>query len=205
MTMAITAWLVMTGYLIFGEGGKQVMGANMNAVSSETHLKFKRKVKNANRRAAKYDSHHTLLLEDVIKKWETTIFCYLCGRFIALDDASIDHLIPLSKGGRNRIDNIAVVHMWCNHEKGDKESYLTSEKFKKLYDPGDTGSVLIDSFGIHLLHSFVANPFRRSDLPEEFDDLPYIDQLRTVYNDIDDQIKAEHEIMKKHKVGYYKE
>ena len=204
MMMAMTAWSAMAGRLIFGGAGRE-MGEIMNAETGVIFQKFKRKVKNANKRAAKHDNNQTLRVEDVIHKWETTIFCHLCGRYILLDDASIDHLIPLSRGGGNAIDNITIVHKWCNHEKGDKESYETSEKFKKLYDPGDTGSVLIDSFGIHLLHSYRANPFRRSDLPKEFDNLPYIGQIRIVYNDIDDQIKAEHEIMKKHKVGYYKE
>ncbi len=181
------------------------MGEKMNAETNTILQKFKRKVKNANKRAAKYDNNQTLRVEDVIHKWETTIFCHLCGRYIELEDASIDHLIPLSRDGENKIENISIVHKWCNSAKGDKDSNQTSMKFKKLYDPGDTGSVMIDSFAAHLLQPYRLNLFRRSDLPKEFDNLPYIDQIRIVYDDIDDQIKAEHEIMKKHKVGYYKE
>ncbi len=195
----------LTSASLFSAGGRQEMGEKMNAETGTILQKFKRKVKNANKRAAKYDNNQTLIVEDVINKWETTIFCNLCGRFIALDDASIDHLNPLSKGGENRIGNVTIVHKWCNHEKGDKEYSQTSMKFKKLYDPGDTGSFMIDSFAAHMLHPYRANPVKRSDLPKEFDNLPYVDQIRMVYNDIDDQIEAEHELMKKLKAGYYKE
>lgn len=181
------------------------MGETMNAETGKNLQKFKRKVKNANKRAAKYDNNQTLRVEDVIIKWEMTIFCNLCGRFIELDDASIDHLIPLSKGGENRIGNVTIVHKWCNHEKGDKEHSQTSTKFKKLYDPGDTGSFMIDSFAAHMLHPYRANPVRRSDLPRDFGNLPYIDQIRMVYNDIDDQIEAERETMKKFNAGYFEE
>lgn len=167
--------------------------------------KFQRKVKNANKRAAKYANYHTLRVDDVINKWETTIFCHLCGRYIALDDASIDHLNPLSKDGGNSIDNITIVHKWCNHDKGDKESQQTAEKFKKLYDPGDTGSGLIDSFVAHLLQPYKKHAFRRSELPRDFDNLPYIEQIRTVYNDLDDQIAATYEIMKKLRDGHFKQ
>lgn len=167
--------------------------------------KFQRKVKNANKRAAKYANNQTLRVDDVINKWETTIFCHLCGRYIALDDASIDHLKPLSKGGGNSINNITIVHKWCNHEKGGKESQHTAEKFKKLYDPGDTGSDLIDSFAAHLLEPYTKHAFRRSELPREFGNLPYIDQIRIVYNDLDDQIAATHEIMKKLRDGHFRQ
>lgn len=186
----------------FSARGKQEMRDKMNAEAATIFQKFKRKVNNSNRRVAKYHNNQTLRVEDVIDKWEATIFCNLCGRFIALDDASIDHLIPLSKGGENRIGNVTIVHKWCNHEKGDKDHSQTSMKFKKLYDPGDTGCIMIDSFAAHMLHPYRANSVRRSDLPKEFDDLPYIDQIRIVYDDIDDLIEAEHEMIEKLKSGY---
>ncbi|MCY3907442.1 MAG: HNH endonuclease [Anaerolineaceae bacterium] len=177
------------------------MEETMNTETGAILQKFKRKLKNANRRAAKKGDNQTLRLEDVIELWEVTIFCNLCGRFIVLEDASIDHLDPLSKGGENRIGNIAIVHRWCNSEKGDKGDIQTSVKFKEIYDPGDTGSILIDSFAAHLLHPYQANPFRRSDLPNEFGNHPYLDQIRMVYSDLDDLMEVEHEVMMKHQAG----
>lgn len=45
--------------------------------------------------------------------------CHLCGRQIAsVDDASPDHVIPLSKGGPHCMDNVAASHRMCNFKKG---------------------------------------------------------------------------------------
>lgn len=53
--------------------------------------------------------------------------CHLCGNEIDYDAAShleplsftIDHIIPLAKGGTDTIDNLAAAHRKCNRDKGD--------------------------------------------------------------------------------------
>lgn len=51
--------------------------------------------------------------------------CYLCNEPVELGDpaspryATIDHVIPLSKGGRDSIDNCALACMECNQRKAD--------------------------------------------------------------------------------------
>ena len=60
--------------------------------------------------------------------------CYLCGcecdysDFEAADSIfkvgktypSIEHIIPISKGGTHSWDNIKLAHISCNSKKGDK-------------------------------------------------------------------------------------
>lgn len=47
--------------------------------------------------------------------------CRLCGiQFSNLKDVSIDHILPLSKGGSDRLDNLQLAHKECNIKKGNK-------------------------------------------------------------------------------------
>lgn len=52
--------------------------------------------------------------------------CHLCGD--AIDPrlrgdnwwrATLDHLLPLSKGGSHTLDNVASAHWRCNMDRGD--------------------------------------------------------------------------------------
>lgn len=53
-----------------------------------------------------------------IKERDGTL-CYLCGKPITNGDMTMEHLIPKSKGGSSRVDNLALVHGRCNTRKGD--------------------------------------------------------------------------------------
>lgn len=57
----------------------------------------------------------------------TSVVCAICG--MPLDNTlkfphplstSIDHIIPVSKGGRSTLDNLQATHLVCNQEKGKK-------------------------------------------------------------------------------------
>jgi len=46
--------------------------------------------------------------------------CYLCNKQIEGNDLSIDHVIPLSKGGSHTYENVKATHLICNLRKGTK-------------------------------------------------------------------------------------
>lgn len=46
--------------------------------------------------------------------------CHLCGGFVEWDDFSIDHVIPISKGGPDTPANVATSHLLCNLSRGAK-------------------------------------------------------------------------------------
>lgn len=46
--------------------------------------------------------------------------CYLCGKILSLDTATVDHFIPISKGGTNEIENLRLACKECNKNKGNK-------------------------------------------------------------------------------------
>ena len=41
---------------------------------------------------------------------------------------SIDHVVPLSKGGTHTWDNVHLAHKRCNMVKGNKYPYVVAEK-----------------------------------------------------------------------------
>jgi len=52
--------------------------------------------------------------------------CYLCGKpFEKMGDITIDHWVPISKGGLDDIENYRLAHLACNHLKDD----LTPEQW----------------------------------------------------------------------------
>lgn len=63
--------------------------------------------------------------------------CYICGRLTKLDSehendddfATVDHIIPVSKGGSSRSNNIALCCKLCNNLKGN---FRYSEDLKKV-------------------------------------------------------------------------
>jgi len=47
--------------------------------------------------------------------------CPLCNNEIFTNDKThIDHIVPISKGGNNKIENLQIVHEVCNLKKGNK-------------------------------------------------------------------------------------
>lgn len=82
------------------------------------------RAKTQRRRAAMYDPEAERIDRDKIGDrdgWR----CGLCGRHVDNtltwphpQSASLDHIVPLSKGGRHRRDNVHVSHLACNLAKG---------------------------------------------------------------------------------------
>lgn len=46
--------------------------------------------------------------------------CYLCNKPIIYADSSIDHIHPVSRGGKNNLGNLAIAHQQCNDRKFDR-------------------------------------------------------------------------------------
>ncbi len=44
--------------------------------------------------------------------------CGICGRAIPRDESSIDHIIPLARGGTHTWNNVQLAHLRCNQIKG---------------------------------------------------------------------------------------
>lgn len=45
-------------------------------------------------------------------------FCFYCRCDLSGETATVDHVIPLSRGGSNRADNLKLACKGCNQDKG---------------------------------------------------------------------------------------
>lgn len=45
--------------------------------------------------------------------------CAICGRFVPFDEFTVDHIIPLAKGGNNELKNLQCTCQTCNLIKQD--------------------------------------------------------------------------------------
>lgn len=86
------------------------------------------KTQNKRRAVKKMSSHEPYTLEEVLLKYGTS--CHLCKKEIDFNlprsvgkagwenSFHIDHLIPISKGGNDTIENVRPSHALCNLRKG---------------------------------------------------------------------------------------
>jgi 5-methylcytosine-specific restriction endonuclease McrA len=44
--------------------------------------------------------------------------CGICGEFVAVEDQSLDHVVPLARGGTHEPTNVQLAHRRCNSRKG---------------------------------------------------------------------------------------
>lgn len=76
--------------------------------------------------------------KDFLKKNPGTK-CIYSGILLTNENATADHIIPISKGGNNTKVNLIVCSKECNGERGDQDfyDYLKSknDKFKKIKRP----------------------------------------------------------------------
>lgn len=85
------------------------------------------------------DINTTFTWEDVLDKFGENTHCYLSGEKINLFENSynLDHIIPVSKGGSNKFDNLGITHKIVNTMK----SNLTTEELidwcKKILEFND--------------------------------------------------------------------
>lgn len=53
--------------------------------------------------------------------------CGICNKEASVDDFHVDHVVPLSKGGRHNYSNVQTAHPSCNCKKKDRLNFVLEE------------------------------------------------------------------------------
>jgi 5-methylcytosine-specific restriction endonuclease McrA len=53
--------------------------------------------------------------------------CAYCGISLEYGEMTLDHIIPLSKGGTNALSNLRGACMYCNRDKAANKDYHLNE------------------------------------------------------------------------------
>lgn len=84
--------------------------------------------------------------------WTNGKICGICGRKIKrFDEMTIDHIIPLSRGGNNKIDNCQLAHSACNAMKGNLIIKEDRELNRPLFEKWLTMGKCFVGFGVYLI------------------------------------------------------
>lgn len=66
------------------------------------------------------------IAQSAIRKWKTSIIardgyvCGLCHNSVEPQDVSLDHILPITRGGSDDVTNLQVAHRLCNSQKGNR-------------------------------------------------------------------------------------
>jgi 5-methylcytosine-specific restriction endonuclease McrA len=76
---------------------------------------------------------------DWLKIRNSSPMCPMCGRWVGCENLTIDHIVPISKGGEHTIVNIQAICRKCNVIKRDKIYYyldIPEDLYKKALGDG---------------------------------------------------------------------
>lgn len=76
---------------------------------------------NERRRARKLKVKGSFTKEEWLKVRDATDgVCSYCGKYVGVEKLTLDHIVPLSKGGTNYITNIRAICKRCNSRRGNR-------------------------------------------------------------------------------------
>jgi 5-methylcytosine-specific restriction endonuclease McrA len=95
----------------------------------------RRKIKNRERQRRIVVAAKELIVREVILERDNWT-CQICKEPVARDMqwphplcATLDHIVPVSKGGSHTYDNLQCAHNKCNQQKGDKLCHIDRDVY----------------------------------------------------------------------------
>ena len=53
----------------------------------------------------------------VARQLHGAVPCWVCGEHVAPEQATLEHIQPLAEGGSSHVENLAISHALCNHQR----------------------------------------------------------------------------------------
>jgi 5-methylcytosine-specific restriction endonuclease McrA len=71
--------------------------------------------------------------------------CWYCGLDLAFREYHVDHILPKSNGGTDKLSNLAIACTFCNYAKSGRPldefyawmAYISGRKFNPIIRPGE--------------------------------------------------------------------
>lgn len=57
----------------------------------------------------------------MLKRFGGRCPCYVCGEHVSPHEATLEHILPVSKGGTDEMDNLSISHQACNKRRGNAD------------------------------------------------------------------------------------
>ena len=57
------------------------------------------------------------IYKTVARQLHGKVPCWVCGEHVLPAAATLEHILPLSKGGNSHQDNLAISHELCNNQR----------------------------------------------------------------------------------------
>ena len=64
----------------------------------------------------------TKIYRTVARQLHGVVPCWICRQPVAPEDATLEHIKPLSEGGSSHIENLAISHGECNNRRHAKRA-----------------------------------------------------------------------------------
>lgn len=132
ITLATKFNTIDEAFKILHRATKKLKGFKVEDLNTGKEIKYIAKCKRQN-----FSSEQRM---DVYNRGEG--ICAICGKFVAADEFTLDHIIPLAKGGVDTLENLQCTHRVCNQVKQDilpedlmdKLSEIVLYQMEKNYD-----------------------------------------------------------------------
>lgn len=127
------------------ECGKSFLDYRKSVSYCSDDCRTKAKNKNADERLIRFNTEiiDDIKLDEVIKAFNNE--CQICGRICSEDRNSeagptIEHIVPLARGGKHCWSNVTLACRSCNSSKSD----YTMEEYKQKVVQGDVGEKILE-------------------------------------------------------------